>query len=55
MVFLKVHKSWVHVGTTPLLRALLVDGTAYYVVLSLVLGLEIIADMSDKVGILHRA
>lgn len=53
MIFLKIRKSWTYVGATRLLRALLLHGAAYYFVLGLALGLEIIASMSNEVSRLH--
>lgn len=50
MVFLKARKTWVHGSTVPLLRALRLGGAAYYLALSLTLGLEIIATTSNEVG-----
>jgi hypothetical protein len=49
MVFFKIRKNWTHAGSTPLLRALLLHGAAYYLVLSLTFGLAIIASMSNEV------
>lgn len=50
MIFFKIRKSWKYVGSTRLLRAFLLYGAAYYFVLGLAFGLEIIASMSDEVG-----
>jgi len=49
MIYLKVRKSWTHVGPSPLLRALLLDGAAYYVALSLALSLEIASSMHSEI------
>jgi hypothetical protein len=50
MVCLKVWESWAHVGATRLLRALLLDGAIYFLVVALTFGLDIVANMSSKVG-----
>ena len=49
MIFLKVRKSWTYLGVTRLLRALLLHGAAYYFVLGVAFGLEIIGSMSNEV------
>jgi len=53
MVYLKVRTSWTYVGSTPLLRALLLHGAAYYFVLSLAFGVAIVASTSHEVQALH--
>lgn len=50
MVFLKIRKNWAYAGSTPLLRALLLHGAAYYFVLGLTFALQIVGSMNDKVG-----
>ena len=50
MVFLKIRKNWAYAGSTPLLRALLLHGAAYYFVLCLTFALQIIGSMNNKVG-----
>jgi hypothetical protein len=53
MIILKVRQSWLFVGATRLLRALLLYGAAYYFALALAFGLHILASMSSEVGNLH--
>jgi len=53
MIVLKIRKSWIHVGNTPLARALLVGGAAYYFLFVLAFGLELVANSSSEVGSLH--
>jgi len=53
MVVLKIRKGWTHIGTTPLLRALLLGSAVYYFVFVLAFGLELAAHTSSKVGRLH--
>jgi hypothetical protein len=50
MIFVKIRKSWTHAGSTPLLRALLLHGAAYYFVLALAFALQIVASMNNKVS-----
>jgi len=50
MVFLKLRKNWAHAGSTPLIRALLLHGAAYYFVMGLAFGLHMFASMSNEVG-----
>ena len=50
MVVFKVRKNWTLAGPTPLLRALLNHGAAYYLVLALAFALQIIASMTNEVG-----
>jgi hypothetical protein len=53
MIILKIRKTWVHVGSTPLGWALVVDGAAYYFLFVLAFGLELVANSSSEVGSLH--
>ena len=50
MIILKVGKIWIHVGATPLLRALIMDGAAYYFAFCVAFGLDLVANMSNEVG-----
>jgi len=53
MIVLKIRKTWVHVGNTPLARALVVGGAAYYFVFVLAFGLELVANSSREVSSSH--
>jgi len=53
MTFTKVCQSWVHVGSMPLFRALLVNGATAYFVLALTFGLDIVANTNNEVGGFH--
>ena len=53
MIILKIRKTWVHVGDTPLAWALVVDGATYYIVFVLAFGLELVANSNSEVGSLH--
>ena len=53
MIFLKTRKTWAHIGATRLLRALLLHGAAYYFILGVAFGLEILASLSNEVSSLH--
>ena len=50
MVVFKVHKTWTLAGPTPLLRALLNHGAAYYLVLAFAFAVQIVASMTNEVG-----
>lgn len=50
MIILKLRKSWTHVGTTPLFRALLLDSATYYFAFVLTFGLEFVAHTSSEVS-----
>jgi hypothetical protein len=53
MTFLKVRKSWAHVGGMPLFRALVLDGAIYYCIFIFVFSLDAIAITKSEVGVLH--
>lgn len=53
MITLKIRKTWVYVGNTPLGWALVADGAAYYIVFVLFFGLEFVANSNSEVGSLH--
>lgn len=53
MTILKVRNSWKHVGTMPLLRALILDGAIYYCVFIFAYGLNLFASAMNEVGVLH--
>jgi hypothetical protein len=50
MIFLKTRNTWTFVGTTRLIRSLVLHGTVYYIVLGLGFSLEIFASMNNKVS-----
>ena len=49
MICLRIRRNRKH-GSTPLLRALLLHGAAYYFILALAFALQIFASMNNKVG-----
>jgi len=50
MIIIRVYRSSVHVGSMPLVRALVVDSATYYRIFIHPFGLEIVANSSDVVG-----
>ena len=49
MIIINVYQSWVHVGTMPLFRALVLDGATYYLLFIIIFSLDMAANTNDVV------
>jgi len=53
MIILKVRQTWKHLGSMPLFRALVLDGTTYYCVFVLAFSLDSAASAGTEVGVTY--
>jgi len=53
MIILKVRRTWKHVSSMPLFRALILDGAIYYCVFVVAFSLDSVASASIEVGVTY--